>query len=69
MFRPDFIIEDKIILEIKAIPQMPSVFETQLFYYLKATNYKLGLLANFGCDGGVDIKRRIYDTARKVSRL
>ncbi len=66
MFRPDFIVEDKIILEIKAVPQMPSVFETQLFYYLKATNYKLGLLANFGCDRGVDIRRRVYDTARKV---
>ena len=69
MFRPDFVVEDKIILEIKAVPKMPKVFETQLFYYLKATNFKLGLLANFGCDNGVDIRRRIYDTARKISRL
>jgi len=55
--------------EIKAVAKMPKVFETQLFYYLKATNFKLGLLANFGCDGGVDIRRRIYDTARKTREI
>jgi len=38
---------------------MPKYFEVQLFNYLKATDYKLGLLVNFGCDGGVDIRRRI----------
>jgi len=69
VFRPDFVVEDKIILEIKAVAKMPKVFETQLFYYLKATNFKLGLLANFGCDGGVDIRRRIYDTARKTREI
>ena len=63
-YRPDFIIDEKIILEIKAVPEMPMYFETQLYYYLKATNYKLGLLVNFGSDGGVDIRRRIYDLAR-----
>jgi len=68
-FRPDFVVEDKVILEIKAVPKMPTVFETQLFYYLKATNYKLGLLANFGCEGGVDIRRRIYDKVRETRRV
>jgi len=63
-YKPDFIIEDKIILEIKAVLEMPVYFETQLFNYLKATNYKLGLLVNFGCDGGIDIRRRIYDKVR-----
>lgn len=64
-YKPDFVIDDKIILEIKAVPEMSVYFETQLYYYLKATDYKLGLLANFGCDGGVDIRRRIYDKVRK----
>ncbi len=58
-YKPDFIVKNKIILEIKAVPKMPTYFETQLFNYLKATDYKLGLLVNFGCDGGVDIRRRI----------
>lgn len=64
-YKPDFIIDDKIIIELKAVPIMPKYFETQLYYYLKATNYKLGLLVNFGSDGKVDIRRRIYDLARK----
>lgn len=67
LYRPDFIVDEKVILEVKAVPQMPLYFETQLYYYLKATNYKLGLLVNFGCDGGVDIRRRILTRkARKT---
>lgn len=65
LYKPDFIIEDKIILEIKSVAEMPTYFENQLFSYLKASNYLLGLLANFGSDKNVEIKRRIYDTARK----
>jgi len=64
-YKPDFIIDNKVILEIKAVPEMPKYFEVQLFNYLKATNYKLGLLVNFGSDGGVDIRRRIYDKVRR----
>lgn len=47
-YRPDFIIEDKVIVEIKAVVLVPKVFEIQLLHYLKATGYKLGLLVNFG---------------------
>lgn len=38
---------------------MPRIFETQLFSYLKATKYKLGILINFGSEK-LDIRRRIY---------
>jgi len=62
-YRPDFIVEDEVIIEIKAVPKMPKLFETQLFYYLKGTNYKLGFLVNFG-DEKIDIRRRIYDERR-----
>jgi len=47
-YRPDFVIEDKIVLEIKAVEFMPKIFEGQLVRYLKATNYQLGFLINFG---------------------
>jgi len=63
-YRPDFIVENKVILEIKAIPEMPKYFEAQLFNYLKATDYKLGLLVNFGAEEKVDIRRRVYESAR-----
>lgn len=59
LYRPDFIIDEKVLLEIKAVPEVLVYFEIQLFNYLKATKYKLGLLVNFGCDGGVDIRRKI----------
>lgn len=65
LYKADFVVEDKVIVEIKAVPEMPAYFETQLFYYLKATNYKLGLLVNFGAEKKVDIRRRIYDEVRK----
>lgn len=38
---------------------MPKVYEQQLYYYLKGSDYKLGYLVNFGTDK-IDIKRRIF---------
>lgn len=58
-YRPDFIIDDKIIIEIKATEFVPKTFETQLIYYLKSTKYKLGLLINFGSPK-LQIKRLIW---------
>lgn len=46
----DFIVEDKIVLEIKAVEKMHSLFTQQLLSYLKSTGLKLGILANFGQD-------------------
>lgn len=47
-FKADFVCYDKIILEIKAVEAIVKSFEAQLLNYLKATNYKLGILINFG---------------------
>ena len=60
---PDFIIDRKIIVEIKAVDNMPKLYETQLYYYLKGTNYKLGYIVNFG-GSKIDIRRRVYDKTR-----
>lgn len=59
VYRPDFIIEDKVIIEIKAVPRITKAMFDQIFYYIKGTNYKLVLLANFGTSK-LTIKRRIY---------
>jgi len=64
IYEPDFIIEEKVLIEIKAVPDMPRLYETQLYYYLRGTEYKLGLLVNFG-GNKLEIKRRIYEKARK----
>ena len=47
-YRADFICYDKIILEIKAVSNMPTAFYAQLRNYLRCTEMKLGILINFG---------------------
>lgn len=44
----DFICFDSIILEVKALNELTGEHEAQVLNYLKATNFKLGLLINFG---------------------
>ena len=47
--RTDFVVEDKVIVEIKAVSGvMPKVFEHQILSYLKITGLTVGLLVNFG---------------------
>ncbi|MFH1202233.1 MAG: GxxExxY protein [Candidatus Omnitrophota bacterium] len=59
IYKPDFIIEDKVILEIKAVPLLTKAMFDQIYYYLKGSKYKLVLLANFG-SSKLTLKRRIY---------
>ena len=44
----DFVCYGKIIVELKAISKLSDVEKAQIINYLKATDYKLGILANFG---------------------
>lgn len=46
-YRLDLLIEDSIIVELKAVDRIEAVFEAQLLTYLKITNKQLGLLINF----------------------
>jgi len=55
----DFIVDDKIVVEIKAKEKLCSIDEAQLLNYLKATGKKVGLLFNFGGDKP-EFKRRIF---------
>ncbi len=43
----DIVVEEQIILELKAVNQLQKIHEAQLLNYLKATGYRLGLLINF----------------------
>jgi GxxExxY protein len=46
-YYPDLIVEDKVIIEVKAINSLQKVHEAQILNYLKATGFKVGLLVNF----------------------
>jgi len=55
----DIIVEDKVILELKAVKDLAEIHEVQLVNYLKATGIELGLLINFG--HSVQVKRKVFD--------
>lgn len=59
VYVPDFLIDDKVIIEIKSVEFLPKEAEKQLVYYLKRTSYRLGFLVNFGA-GRLEIKRKIW---------
>ena len=44
----DFLIENKIGVELKAVYEITGEFEAQIINYLHVSNHKLGLLLNFG---------------------
>ena len=56
-YKPDFVVFDKIIVEIKAVKQLADEHRSQILNYLKATNYRLGLLVNFGHSPKVEYER------------
>lgn len=60
IYRPDFIVDGKVILEIKVAPKITKAMQEQVYYYVKGTKYRLVLLANFGTQK-LGIKRLIYD--------
>jgi GxxExxY protein len=61
----DILIEDKIIIELKACELLMNVHVAQLMNYLKATEVEVGLLLNFGEEP--EFKRIIYTNDRKKS--
>ncbi len=54
----DVIVDEKIIIELKCVSQLTDIYKAQLLNYLKATDFKLGILINFPNDKlGFDIIR------------
>jgi len=54
----DIVVEDKIVLELKAASELNQSHEVQLVNYLKAIEINVGLLINFG--KSVKVKRRVF---------
>ena len=55
----DVVVDDKVILELKAVKELSDIHEVQLVNYLKATGIEVGLLINFG--PSVKIRRKVFD--------
>lgn len=58
-FYADFVVEDKIILEVKCVSSLTDEHIAQMINYLKVSGNKLGLLVNFG-RGKLDYKRLVF---------
>lgn len=67
MYIPDKIINDRVLVEVKRKSFLTKGDKEQFWHYLKGSEYKLGLLINFG-DDKLEIKRVVYDSARKDQR-
>lgn len=53
----DLVVEDKIVVELKAIVgEMPNIYRAQILSYLKVSKLEVGLLINFGNES-LDVKR------------
>jgi GxxExxY protein len=58
--RIDYLVEDQVIVELKAAELLHNIYEAQLLTYLKAMNKRVGLLINFNVERLKDgIKRLI----------
>jgi GxxExxY protein len=64
-FYADLVVDNQIILELKACPFLIDEHEAQLMNYLKASTIELGLLLNFGKKP--EIKRKICSNSRKIN--
>lgn len=66
IFRADFIIEDRVLVELKAVKALGPPHEAQLINYLKATEIEVGLILNFG--PRPTFVRRILENNNKAYR-
>ncbi|HQU82626.1 MAG TPA: GxxExxY protein [Pyrinomonadaceae bacterium] len=59
----DLIVENCVIIELKAVENLLKVHEAQLLNYLKATEIEVGLLLNFGTTA--EYRRKVFNNTRK----
>ncbi len=57
-FYADLIVENKVLLELKAVKEIIPAHTAQLLHYLKATRIRVGLIINFGSQK-LQIKRMV----------
>jgi GxxExxY protein len=65
-FGADMLVENCLLLELKAVRALDSAHEAQLLNYLRATDIELGLLLNFGLKP--EFKRMVFDNSGKLQR-
>jgi GxxExxY protein len=62
-YRTDLVVDNKVIVELKCARALDSAHEAQLLNYLKATEFEIGLLLNFGHKP--QFNRLIFDALKR----
>ncbi len=62
-FAADLIVNNTVIIELKAVSRLVDAHVAQLMHYLRATEIEVGLVMNFGTEP--TFKRRVFENARK----
>lgn len=65
-YRTDIIVDNTVVLELKARPTLERHHESQLLNLLRGTRFEVGLLLNFGPKP--EVKRLIFSNSRKEVR-
>lgn len=61
-FSVDLLVEESVVVELKAVRIMEKSYEDKLLHYLKASNLPVVLLLNFG-NSSVQIRRKVYSNS------
>jgi GxxExxY protein len=61
VYKADLIVNDKVLIELKSVLDLAPVFYAQTLTYIKAANFKLGLLINFNSVKLIDGVHRIVN--------
>ena len=63
-YKPDLFVFDGIVVELKAVGELTSDHEAQLFNYMRVARQRVGYLINFGRKGELEWKRFILSDVR-----
>jgi GxxExxY protein len=66
--RPDLIVDDKVIVEIKSIDRLAPIHVAQMLTYLRVTSLRVGLILNFNSQTMKEGTRRVVRNASRVAR-
>jgi GxxExxY protein len=64
-FKADLVVNDCVIVELKAVEEIHPKHEVQFVNYLRATEIEVGLVINFGEE--IKCKRKVFSDSRKIS--
>src|SRR3989344_3711508 len=65
VYRPDFVVENKIVVELKSLPFLGKNEKTQTYHYLKGSPYEVAFLINFG-GNDIEFERFVFASARSL---